>query len=380
MNILIFSAEPHTDATDVFRPDVNEVNQLHGFHQKMLQAVLLHQPDLLVVSGFALDDKLIQTLSQVMSRRPRLFLVLQLNSATQAQVIECMRLGARDVIADLSATCMTPVLQRATQVFAPVSPTKTNVIGVISVQDGDGDACIAANLAYALARLAQDDVLTMDLRMPFGDLDMFLTQDGGIKDILDIAAETERMDRSLLKSLVHPVTDHLDLIASPATFEKVLRTQSESIYKLIGIAAEHYPHLVLNMGATLDRLCMSALGKVTELFVVTNPSLNAIRRLNQILNLLKSLEIDDSRISVLVNGLAKSSSVNRQELEATINKPIRDAIALPTHFQHESLLKGKPILQLQPSCPFAQQMNGIASQILGIQTQPTSLWQRLRKK
>lgn len=380
MNILFYSSQAWPSDWHTPDPGPHEIRQQHGDVAHLLSLIQLNPPDLLVLSGPSPDDAMLRCIESLSLSHPRMLVLLHQSSMSSERLLQWVRAGVRDVLPDLSAARWNEALNRAQQRLLSERIRKTRILGVISVKDGDGGPCVAANLGHALAGLTQDDVLLIDLNLPFGDLDMYLTDRSGLKDIADVSAEAERMDGSLLQSMVHPLNDHLHLIASPATFEKVLHVQAEQIQKMLEVASKHYATLLLSMGSSIDKISLSALSRADDVYLVASPTLPSVRRLSQWIKLLRSLDHPDERVHVLVKHIDLQSAISQAEMEKVIGKTVRMDLMLEESALAEALLKGKPMVSLQPESRFSTHIQSLASEISGISLNKPSLWQRLRKK
>lgn len=381
MKILLYSPQPWPVDDAPLMPHRHQIERVQGQPDDLPGTVQACQPDVLLLSGFTLSAALLGALEDLSAQRPQMTIAIHLPQASPEQLLTLMRAGVRDVLADSTAASLSPLLERAVHQARRAQPPKSKVIGIITAKDGDWGSCVSANLGYALAELTQEKVLLMDLSIPFGDLDMYLTSQTDMKDLVDVSSEADRMDSSLLESLVHPLRPNLDLIVSPTSFEKVLRVQTDQIKRLVQVAASHYGHVVLDMGTALDKVSLSVLDQVDEICVVASSILPSIRRLSQILKLLQTLDYAEDRISVVVNRFDERGPISRQEMEKVIGKSIRCHLALDHAGMQNSLLKGKSIMELRPDSKFAEAVRQLAAQICGATTvKKKSLWQRLRTK
>ncbi len=380
MNILLYAPGVWPIDDTLLDPQRHQIERLQGSLPELVKVVTARQPDLLLLTGFEGDAYLLKVLESLCSALPKATVALYQAQVSPAQLVELMRAGVRDVIADCQPTTVQHVVERAAARLQSVQPLKSKVLGVITSKDGDWGSCVSANLGRSLAELSHARVLLIDLSLPFGDLDMYLTNQTDMKDLVDISAEAGRLDSSLLDSMVHHLTPNLHLIVSPISFEKVLRVQPENIRRLIDIATRHYNYVVLDMGTALDQLCLSVLSQVDDICVVASSILPSIRRVSQILKLLKTLDYDDETISVVVNRFDEKGPISQQEMEKVIGKSIRCHLALEHAAMQNSLLTGKSIMELEPNSKFAQAIRAWALQITGLPDHKRTLWQRLRMK
>ena len=378
MKIVLYSPSswPLDDA--LFDRQQHQLERLQGGQTEMRQAIGAQEPDLVLLTGFDANEVFLRHLEAVCSALPQATVVIYQPQVSPSLLMAMMRAGVRDVLDDCQPHTIRQLVDRTAQRLQNVRPFKSRVVGVMAAKSGDGGSCVAANLACALAEHAR--VLVMDLNVPFGDLEMYLTNQVGMKDLVDLSEETQRLDRSLLDSLVHQVTPNLHLVISPGTFEKVVRVQPRQIQQLIDIVSRHYNYVVLNLGASLDQLNLSVLEQNDEICLVASTSLPSMRRASQILKLLKTIDYDDAKVSVVVNRFDARGPITLPEMEKAIGKQVRFHLPLDDEGVQDSLLKGKPIMVLQPNSKFAQTIGQWVSDITGVAIRKKSLWQRLRMK
>lgn len=380
MNILLYAsgAWPIDDA--LLDSQQNQIERIKGGLSELVQAASTRQSDLIMVTGFEPNSAFLRELESVCAALPHATVVVYQPQISPSLLMDMMRAGVRDVLTDCQAQTVRQVMERALVRFQNAQPFKSKVLGVITAKDGDWGACVTANLGYALAQLSHARVLLVDLSLPFGDLDMYLTDQTDLKDLVDISAEADRLDRSLLESMVHHVTPNLHLIVSPTSFHKVVRVQPEQIKRLVDIASRHYNYVVLDMGTSLDQVCLSVLNQVDEICLVASSILPSIRRASQIVKLLKTLDYADEMVSVVVNRFDEQGPISRAEMEKAMGKSIRCHLSLEHASMQNSLLQGKAIMEIRPDSSFAQAIRAWASQITGVPIHKRSLWQRLRMK
>ena len=380
MKILLYApgAWPIDDA--LLDPQQHQIERVKGDLLEMVQTGSTRQPDLVLLTGFESHTDFLRELENLCVLLPQATVVVYQPQVNPGLLMDMMRAGVRDVLTDCQPKTVSQVIDRAFVRFQTTQPFKSKVLGIITVKDGDWGSCVTANLGYSLAQLSHARVLLVDLSLPFGDLDMYLTDQTDLKDLVDISAEADRLDRSLLESMVHHVTPNLHLIVSPTSFNKVVRVQPEQIKRLVDIASRHYNYVVLDMGTALDQVCLSVLNQVDEICLVASSILPSIRRASQIIKLLKTLDYADDMVSVVVNRFDEQGPISQSEMEKAMGKSIRCHLSLEHASMQNSLLQGKAIMETRPDSSFAQAIRGWASQITGVPIHKKSLWQRLRMK
>jgi pilus assembly protein CpaE len=113
------------------------------------------------------------------------------------------------------------VVRAISQLFgAPDAKPVGRTIAVVGAKGGVGASTIAHNIAWAIARDLSLDSVVADLDLPFGTAGLDYNQDPP-QGLADAVFSPERIDTSFVDRLLSKCTDHLSLLAAPATLERV---------------------------------------------------------------------------------------------------------------------------------------------------------------
>jgi len=149
---------------------------------------------------------------------------------------------------------------------------------------GSGATTLAIEIANQLCgrQTKPKSVCLIDLNLADGAAAAYLGCNPAMRPH-DLTAAAERLDAAMLQAFITPVTDQLDLIASPRDpggFDTVPR---ESVLRLLEIACDVYDWVVLDVPRHRRPWTLEALGGCDELLVVselTVPALLAARSLS----------------------------------------------------------------------------------------------------
>lgn len=358
-----------------------QVVRLVGGLEVMVRQLTARKPDLVFLAGFdPTEPRYIQEVEKLCLALPGSAIVA-LHPQTQPELLlSLMRAGVREVITDSSAETLQQVIERASLRAKGVGISQCRVVGFTSSKGGDGSSCIAANLAYALSREPDTRVLAVDVAVPFGDLDLYLTGENHHQDIADISSQSDRLDQSLLDSMVQHIRPTLDLIPSPATFEKFVAIEPKRVSELIHLATAFYDYILVDFGSSIDRIGFWVLEHLDDLCIVATPSLPSLRRAGQLLKLSNNFENPVSHTEIILNRADTSSRLSGTEIENIIGRPIDKR--LPSDFEavQESLLTGQTVLQAVPKSRLSRTIFDWATQLTGSNNNKLSLWQRLKNR
>jgi len=357
---------------------VRLVGELGG----MVRQLSSQKPDIVFLEGFELTDSLyIQAVEKLCLALPDATIVAVHPQQDPELHLALMRAGVRDVVVESSPETLRQVIERAQIRTRSTAKGIGRVLGFMSAKGGDGSTSITASLAYALAQEPDTRVLAIDASLPFGDLDMFLTGSNHTIDLADISAETDRLDKSLLDSMVEHLSPTFDLISSPATFEKIVTIDPDHVSELMHIAANLYDYVIVDIGSCVDQVGIGVLEHLDELYIVASPSLPSLRRAGQLLKLLDAFEKPMEHTDIILNRADSTLPVSIARIEKLIGRKITRRLPADNDSLQESLLIGQPLIAVAPKSRLSKTIVDWAAQLTGSnQPKPSSLWQRLKIK
>jgi pilus assembly protein CpaE len=381
MNIVTYSPKPWEVSDTQLDMGQHHLTRLVGELGGMVRQLTAQKPDLVFLVGFEpTEPRYIQEVEKLCLDLPHAAIVA-LQPQTQPELLlSLMRAGVREVIVNSASKTLQQVIERVHLRAKGATISQGLVFGFVSSKGGDGSSCIAANLAFALSQEPDTRVLAVDLSLPFGDLDMYLTGNNHLQDLADISSQSNRLDQSLLDSMVQHINPTLDLIPSPATFEKIVQIEPERVSELIHIATNFYDYIMVDLGSSLDQVGIWVLEHLDELCIVSTPSLPSLRRAGQLLKLSKEFEKPMSRIEIILNRADTSVRISSTEIEKVIGRPINKRFPTDAEAVQESLLIGQPVLQLAPKSKLSKTIVDWAAHLTGSSHRKRSLWQRLKIK
>ena len=381
MNIVTYSPKPWEVSDRQLKLGQHQLTRLVGKPGVMVRQLTAQKPDIVFLAGFEpTEPNYLQEVEKLCIALPHAVIVALHPQAQPELFLSLMRAGVREVIVDIASETLQQVIERAHLRAKGTSIKHGRVFGFVSSKGGDGSSCIAANLAFALSQEPDTRVLAVDIYLPFGDLDMYLTGNTLSKDLADISSQSDRLDQSLLDSMVQHLSPTLDLIPSPTTFENIVHIEPERVSKLINIATNFYDYILLDIGTSLDQVGILVLDHLDELCIVSTPSLPSLRRASQLLKLWKEYEQPMSRIEMILNRADTNVSISNTEIEKVIGRPINHRFPNDFETVQESLLIGQPFIQVAPKSKLSKNIIDWAAQITGSSHPKLSLWQRLKIK
>jgi pilus assembly protein CpaE len=168
------------------------------------------------------------------------------------------------------------------------------IIAVVGAKGGVGASTVAHNVAWAIARdLALDSVVT-DLDMAFGTAGLDYNQDPP-QGIADAVFSPDRIDTAFIDRLLSKCTDHLSLLAAPATLDRVYDFGAEAFDSILDSLRTSIPCVVLDVPHIWSGWTKRLLISADDILVVAGPDLANLRNAKNLVDLLRTSRPNDHR-------------------------------------------------------------------------------------
>jgi len=236
---------------------------------------------------------------------------------------ELVRRGVSDYV--IAPVTTIDVVRSICNLFsAPESKAVGRIIAIVGAKGGVGASTIAHNVAWAIARdLAMDSVVA-DLDLAFGTAGLDYNQDPP-QGIADAVFSPDRIDTGFLDRLLSKCTDHLSLLAAPATLDRVYDFGIEAFDAVFDTLRTTMPCIVLDIPHQWTGWTKRALISADDILIVAAPDLASLRNTKNLFDLLKASRPNDRPPLYCLNqvGVPKRPEINAAEFAKAIeNQPI----------------------------------------------------------
>src|SRR6267154_5264374 len=206
---------------------------------------------------------------------------------------ELVRRGVSDyVIAPVGAL---DVVRSVCGLFsAPEAKAVGRIIAVVGAKGGVGASTVAHNVAWAIARDLVLDSVVADLDLAFGTAGLDYNQDPP-QGIADAVFSPDRVDTAFVDRLLSKCTDHLSLLAAPATLDRVYDFGAEAFDSIFDTLRITMPCIVLDVPHQWSGWTRRALIGADDILIVAAPDLANLRNAKNMLDLLRAARPNDHR-------------------------------------------------------------------------------------
>jgi pilus assembly protein CpaE len=236
---------------------------------------------------------------------------------------ELVRRGISDYV--LAPVAPLDVVRSICNLFsAPEAKAIGRVLAVVGAKGGVGASTIAHNVAWAIARELTMDAVVADLDLAFGTAGLDYNQDPA-QGIADAVFSPDRIDTAFLDRLLSKCTDHLSLLAAPATLDRVYDFGTEAFDAIFDTLRISTPCIVLDVPHQWSGWTKRELIAADDILIVAAPDLANLRNTKNIYDLLRAARPNDQPPLYCLNqvGMPKRPEIGTGEFaKALESQPI----------------------------------------------------------
>jgi pilus assembly protein CpaE len=322
-------------------------------------------PNVIVLEADARTDMLggLDQLATVCDPGTRVVVIGRVNDVTLYR--ELVRRGVSDYV--IAPVGPLDVVRSICNLFsAPEAKSVGRIIAVVGAKGGVGASTIAHNVAFAIARdLAMDSVVA-DLDLAFGTAGLDYNQDPP-QGIADAVFSPDRVDTAFIDRLLSKCTDHLSLLAAPATLDKVYDFGADAFDAIFDTLRTTMPCIVLDIPHQWSGWTKRALVGADDILIVAAPDLANLRNTKNIFDLLKASRPNDRPPLYCLNqvGVPKRPEINVGEFAKAIESQPIASIAFDPQMFGSAANNGQMIAEISPGHRTTEMFLQIAQRLTG---------------
>jgi pilus assembly protein CpaE len=311
------------------------------------------------------DDILarLDQLAEVCDSGTRVIVVGRVNDVTLYR--ELTRRGVSDYL--IAPVGTIDVVRSICGLFSvPDAKPVGRIIAVVGAKGGVGASTVAHNVAWAIARDLALDSVVADLDLAFGTAGLDYNQDPP-QGIADAVFSPDRVDTAFIDRLLSKCTDHLSLLASPATLDRVYDFGAEAFDSILDSLRSTIPCVVLDVphlwSAWTKRLLVSA----DDILVVAGPDLANLRNAKNMVDLLRSARPNDHRPYYCLNqvGVPKRPEITPADFAKALEDQPLVVIPFEPQIFGTAANNGQMIAEVSSSHKTAEMFRQLAQVLTG---------------
>ena len=249
---------------------------------------------------------------------------------------------------------------------APDAKPVGRLIAVVGAKGGVGASTIAHNIAFSIARdLTLDSVVT-DLDLAFGTAGLDFNQDPP-QGIAEAVFSPDRVDNAFVDRLLSKCTDHLSLLAAPATLDNVYDFGADAFESIFDSLRATVPCVILDVPHQWTGWTKQTLVGADDILIVAAPDLANLRNTKNLYDFLKASRPNDHRPLYCLNqiGVPKRPEIKAVDfVKALDDEPIA-TIAFEPELFGAAANNGQMIAEISANHGTAEVVRQLAQKLTG---------------
>jgi pilus assembly protein CpaE len=253
---------------------------------------------------------------------------------------------------------------------APDAKPVGRVIAVVGAKGGVGASTLAHNIAFSIARdLVLDSVVT-DLDLAFGTAGLDFNQDPP-QSIAEAVFSPDRIDNAFVDRLLSKCTDHLSLLAAPATLDHVYDFGADAFESIFDSLRATVPCVILDVPHQWTGWTKQTLVGADDILIVAAPDLANLRNTKNLYDFLKASRPNDQRPLYCLNqiGVPKRPEIKAADFAKALDDEPVAAIPFEPRLFGAAANNGQMIAEISASHRTAEVIRQLAQKLTG-RTEP----------
>jgi pilus assembly protein CpaE len=273
-----------------------------------------------------------------------------------ALVRSLIRSGAHDVVPlPLSfedvETSLAPLTEQASKRSEAAAATTAKLISVIKSDGGVGATALLTQLAirFVANEVARGrEACLIDLDVQFGDVafQLGLSPKFSLTDLLDAGT---RLDGDLLRATTIEHASGLKVIAAPGEMMPLEGVSSDHVLSVVDLATREFGTVFVDLPTNWTNWSLSIVARSDLVILVTELTVAGLNRARRQLNLLRSQDLGNVEIRVVVNRYEKSlaRTISLADAAKALGREVNYTVANDFPLVRGAIDRGIPIDEIK---------------------------------
>ena len=249
---------------------------------------------------------------------------------------------------------------------APDAKPVGRIIAVVGAKGGVGASTIAHNVAFSIARDLMLDSVVTDLDLAFGTAGLDFNQDPP-QGIAEAVFSPDRIDHAFIDRLLSKCTDHLSLLAAPATLDHVYDFGADAFEAIFDSLRATVPSVVLDVPHQWSGWTKQTLIGADDILIVASPDLANLRNTKNLYDFLKAARPNDQRPLYCLNqvGVPKRPEIKAADFAKALDDEPIAIIPFEPQLFGSAANNGQMIAEISASHRTAEVLRQLAQKLSG---------------
>jgi pilus assembly protein CpaE len=323
-------------------------------------------PNVIILESESHDNDILEGLDQlapVCDAATRVIIIGKMNDV--ALYRELVRRGVSDYL--IAPVNTLQVVRAVCGLFsAPDAKPVGRIIAVVGAKGGVGASTIAHNIGFSIARDLMLDAVVTDLDLAFGTAGLDFNQDPP-QGIAEAVFSPDRIDNAFIDRLLSKCTDHLSLLAAPATLDRVYDFGADAFDAIFDSLRATVPCVVVDVPHQWTGWTKQTLVSADDILIVAAPDLANLRNTKNLYDFLKAARPNDQRPLYCLNqiGVPKRPEIKAADFAKALEESPVASIPFEPQVFGAAANNGQMIAEMAANHRAAETFRQMAQKLAG---------------
>lgn len=285
-----------------------------------------------------------------------------------AFVRSLIRAGAHDVVplpldvADLEVS-LAPIQAELARQSDNATAASAKVVSIIKSVGGVGATALLTQVGIRFAEQEAArgrEACLIDFDVQFGDaaFQLGLRPSLSLADLIEAGA---RIDGDLLRATTATHASGLRVLASPPDMMPLEALSSDQLLQIVELAAKEFGTVLVDLPTNWTNWSLSLLARSDLILLVTEMTIPGLYRARRQLDLIKSQELDDLDVRVVVNRFEKGllKTIRVADVRESLGREVSFTVANEHALMCSAIDRGVPIAEIKRKSALTKDLDAL---------------------
>jgi pilus assembly protein CpaE len=344
----------------------------------LLEGIEKLEPDYILLDYLMPGIQPIDLIDSISMKFPEIMIVVILPEDQIADANRIIMAGARAFIIEpfnqnqlLSVLGRIKELQQRGQQIKTIVPdadfsAHRGTFVVFSPKGGVGCSSVALNLAVALIDELKQEVLLVDGKLLFGDLDIMLnlkTQNS----ISDLIPHVGALDETLIRDVVSEHVSGLKVLPAPVSPSSAHGIHPEELHLALTGLQNVFSYVVIDSGNFLNDNAVTFMDACHKIILVISPDIACLRDASRFFEICRTtLSFPKDKILVVVNQYDQRDGLSLSDIERALQMKVFATLPWDRRASMQSINRGVPVVMQTQNSPLRKAFQSLAKNLVAI--------------
>ncbi len=246
------------------------------------------------------------------------------------------------------------------------------IVAFVGAKGGTGSSTLAHNVAYAMSKRVDADVLLADLDLQSGTLGLNFDIEAK-HGMVDVLQSPDRLDDVLLRRLAVSYTDRLHLLPATTDLDKFINLREEDVDHLLDVARSSSWHVVVDLPYALTQWTRKILLEADEIVITATPDLAGMRNARSLVDFLRKARPNDPPPRLVLNkvGTPKLQEIKPKDFLAAVGLEESVSFAFDPSLFGAAANNGRLVIESAPDSKAGKAIVSLAWRVGGTRERRT---------